>query len=106
MPRRHRSDEGEIATMTTTTARPAPDMVGARADEILHLIQDSDEYARLDESTRLYPDCWATFTGYPIIAQWDLSRDAGPLFQQALRLLALKSAVTGRLPTPITTSQP
>ncbi len=79
--------------MTTTIARPAPEAVGARAAEILDLIRGSDEYARLDESTRLYPDCWATFTGYPIIAQWDLSKDAGPLFAEALRVLALKSAV-------------
>jgi len=79
--------------MTTTTARPAAATVGTRAAEILDLIKGSDEYARLEESTRLYPDCWATFTGYPIIAQWDLSRDAGPLFAEALRVLALKSAV-------------
>src|SRR2546430_16534930 len=79
--------------MTTTTARPAAATVGTRAAEILDLIKGSDEYARLEESTRLYPDCWATFTGYPIIAQWDLSRDAGPLFAEALRGLALKSAV-------------
>jgi hypothetical protein len=79
--------------MTTTTARPAPATVGARAAEILDLVQGSDEYARLEESTRLYPDCWATFTGYPIVAKWDLSKDAGPLFQEALRVLALKSAV-------------
>lgn len=55
--------------MTTTTAPPAPAAVGSRADQILHLIQDSAEYARLEESTRLYPDCWAKFTGYPVIAQ-------------------------------------
>lgn len=79
--------------MTTTTVRPAPEAVGRRADKILYMVKGSDEYARLEESTRLYPDCWATFTGYPLIAQWDLSKDAGPLFQQALRVLALKSAV-------------
>jgi hypothetical protein len=79
--------------MTTTMTRPSPATVGERAAEILELIKGSDEYARLEESTRLYPDCWATFTGYPIIAQWDLSKDAGPLFEEALRVLALKSAV-------------
>jgi hypothetical protein len=35
----------------------------------------------------------ATFTGYPIISQFDLDKDAGPLFVEALRVLALKSAV-------------
>jgi hypothetical protein len=79
-------------TMTTTVA-PAPVAVGLRAAEILSLIKASEEYPRLEQSTRLYPDCWATFTGYPIIARWDLARDAGPLFEEAMRVLALKAAV-------------
>lgn len=79
--------------MTTTTAPPAPTAVGARADEILHLIEGSDEYGRLADSAQKYADCWATFTGYPIIARWDLDTDTGPLFEEALRVLALKSAV-------------
>ncbi|BCB75526.1 hypothetical protein GCM10022251_28580 [Phytohabitans flavus] len=75
------------------TTRPAPADVGRRATEILDLIEASEEYGRLAESTRLYPDCWATFTGYPIVASFDLSRDAGPLFVEAMRVLALKAAV-------------
>ncbi|MGH8902608.1 MAG: hypothetical protein ACRDYA_13260 [Egibacteraceae bacterium] len=68
-------------------------VVGRRAAQILDLICASEEYDRLVESTRMYPDCWATFTGYPIIAQWDLATDAQPLFQEALRVLCLKAAV-------------
>jgi hypothetical protein len=79
--------------MTTTTAPPAPVTVGARADEILHLIEGSDEYGRLADSAQKYADCWATFTGYPTIARWDLDTDTAPLFAEALRVLALKSAV-------------
>jgi hypothetical protein len=79
--------------MTATSTVPGATDVGARADEILHLIQASDEYVRLADSAQRYADCWATFTGYPIIARWDLERDTAPLFEEALRVLALKSAV-------------
>ncbi len=79
--------------MTTTSAPPAPATVGKRAAEILGLIEASDEYGRLAHSAQKYADCWATFTGYPIIAHWDLDSDTAPLFGEALRVLALKSAV-------------
>ncbi|GAA1799300.1 hypothetical protein HC028_16245 [Planosporangium flavigriseum] len=77
------------------TTHPHPDAaaVGRRATQILDLIESSDEHARLVDSTRKYPDCWATFTGYPIIARFDLEMDAEPLFREALRVLCLKSAV-------------
>ena len=77
----------------TTATMPAPNTVGARAAEILDLIKASDEYGRLADSSQKYADCWATFTGYPIIAKWDLANDTAPLFEEALRVLALKSAV-------------
>lgn len=76
----------------TVTTTPAPAAVGRRADEILALVKDSAEYKRLEESTHKYPDCWATFTGYPIIARWNLATDATPLFEEGLRVLALKAA--------------
>jgi len=79
--------------MTTTTALPAASAVGSRAAEILNMIKGSDEYGRLADSAQKYADCWATFTGYPIIARWDLDSDTAPLFEEALRVLALKSAV-------------
>jgi hypothetical protein len=75
------------------TTMPPPTEVGQRATELLTLLQGSPEYERLVSSTRMYPDCWATFTGYPIIARFDLSKDAEPLFVEALRTLALKTAV-------------
>jgi hypothetical protein len=82
-----------MTTATVPPAPPAPAAVGSRAAEILALVERSDEYPRLAESTRLYPDCWATFTGYPIICRWNLADDAGPLFEEAMRVLALKAAV-------------
>jgi hypothetical protein len=70
-----------------------PEQVGRRAAEMLGLIEASNEYERLVESTKMYPDCWSTFSGYPIIAHWDLATDAEPLFLEAMRVLCLKAAV-------------
>jgi hypothetical protein len=77
----------------TVTNQPAPEAVGRRAVEILAGIRADEEFGRLQESTKLYPDCWASYTGYPIIAKWNEPVDKHPLFEEGLRLLALKSAV-------------
>ncbi|GAB1688887.1 hypothetical protein [Krasilnikovia sp. M28-CT-15] len=77
--------------METTT--PTPAEVGRRATEILALIKGTEEFSRLERSSQAYTDCWATFTGYPLVANWDLTSDTPPLFEEALRVLALKSAV-------------
>jgi hypothetical protein len=75
------------------TELPTPAEVGRRAIEILALIEASDEYPRLAKSAKFYADCWATFTGYPIVVKWNLETDTEPLFIEALRVLALKTAV-------------
>jgi hypothetical protein len=72
---------------------PAPGEVGRRAADILTLIKKTEEYARLERSSQAYTDCWATFTGYPLVANWNLQTDTPPLFEEALRVLALKTAV-------------
>ncbi|MFD8597710.1 hypothetical protein ACFV1L_22170 [Kitasatospora sp. NPDC059646] len=77
----------------TVTTQPDPVAVGRRAAEILAGIKGDEEFERLEESTKLYPDCWASYTGYPIIAQWNEPVDKHPLFVEGLRLLALKAAV-------------
>ncbi|RZU49061.1 hypothetical protein EV385_0796 [Krasilnikovia cinnamomea] len=77
--------------MDTTT--PPPAQVGPRAADILALIKSTEEFPRLERSSQAYTDCWATFTGYPLVANWDLTADTPPLFEEALRVLALKSAV-------------
>lgn len=74
-------------------ATPAAAEVGRRAADILTLIKNTEEYARLESSSKSYTDCWATFTGYPLVANWNLATDTGPLFEEALRVLALKTAV-------------
>jgi hypothetical protein len=78
---------------TGTTTRLAPRIVGERAADILTALQADSEYDRLIASTALYPDCWATFTGYPIVAEFDLEKDSGPLFAEAVKVLALKAAI-------------
>ncbi|GAA2516472.1 hypothetical protein [Winogradskya humida] len=74
-------------------ALPNPVEVGVRAAEILGQIEGTEEYGRLERSSKAYDDCWATFTGYPLISQWNLQRDVADLFTEGLRVLALKTAV-------------
>ncbi len=51
------------------------------------------EFERFRLSTLAYPECWATFTGYPLVAGWDLDQDGPALFDEALRVMCLKAAV-------------
>jgi len=83
----------EGTSMSTTTTTLDPSEVGRRAAEILNGIQAHPGYERLTSSSMKYSTCWATFTGYPVVAEWSLDRDAGPLLTEALRVLALKAAV-------------
>ncbi|MGH8793977.1 MAG: hypothetical protein ACRDXX_15195 [Stackebrandtia sp.] len=78
---------------SATPIRPDATSVGKRAAAILADIENDIEFDRLVSSTERYIDCWATFTGYPLIAQWSESTDKAPLFQEGLRVLALKAAV-------------
>jgi hypothetical protein len=75
------------------TKLPAPEAVGKRAAEILTAVINSDDFDRLRKSTSYYPECWGTFTGYPLIAKWSLKDDSDPLFWEGMRVLALKTAV-------------
>jgi len=76
-----------------TPTMPEPTLVGPRAAQILDAMHDHPAYERLRSSSMGYSTCWATFTGYPLISQWSLERDADPLLTEALRVLALKAAV-------------
>jgi hypothetical protein len=76
-----------------TVNLPAPAAVGKRAAQILTAIEEHPLYGRLKHSSTKYTDCWGTFTGYPLISEWDLQKDAEPLFTEAMRVLALKTAV-------------
>lgn len=79
--------------MTITRPRPHPRAAGARAAAILDALQADEDFERLASSTALYASCWSTFTGYPIVSQFDLDTDTAPLFVEAIKVLALKSAV-------------
>lgn len=79
--------------MSTTHTMPDPSGVGKRAAEILDLIKGDEAYDRLSDSSKKYADCWSTFSGYPVIARWDLDTDKAALFDEAMKALALKSAV-------------
>ncbi|MEV6971128.1 hypothetical protein AB0M47_39120 [Hamadaea sp. NPDC051192] len=81
--------------MTTTRTMPDPAAVGERAAEILNLIKGDEAYGRLSDSSKKYVDCWATFTGYPVVAQWNLEADKAALFDEAMKALSLKAAVHG-----------
>ncbi|SRR6266571_3939819 len=76
-----------------TTAMPAPEAVGPRAAQIIELIRGDEEFAALRRSSLKYADCWSTYTGYPLVASWNLDEDAPPLFDEGLKVLALKAAV-------------
>jgi hypothetical protein len=67
--------------------------VGRRAAQILALVQVDEEYPRLESSSLRYNDDWTTFTGFALVSQFDLTNDAPPLLREALRVLALKTAV-------------
>ncbi|MDG4795105.1 hypothetical protein [Micromonospora sp. WMMD1082] len=79
--------------MTTTVRMPAAEAVGRRAAQILDMMREHPGWERLNGSSMRYSTCWATFTGYPTVAQWSLERDAAPLLVEAVRVLALKAAV-------------
>ncbi|MEJ3750595.1 hypothetical protein WEI85_45975 [Actinomycetes bacterium KLBMP 9797] len=71
------------------------DVVGPQAAQILERMCAHPAYERLTSSSMKYSTCWATFTGYPTISNWNLDEDAGPLLEEALKVLALKAAVFG-----------
>lgn len=75
---------------------PAPAEVGHRAAEILNLIKEKEEFVRLERSSQAYTDCWATINGYPLVASWNLASDTRPLFDETIRVLALKTEVLSK----------
>lgn len=77
----------------TTVSMPTAAEVGKLAADILRRMQEHPAHKRLVTSSMKYSTCWATFTGYPVIAFWNLDRDAAPLLDEALKVLALKAAV-------------
>lgn len=72
---------------------PAADAVASAAKRILDSIKDDPQFAEFRAASLEYSDDWQCFTGFPVVAQWNLEADAAPLFEEGLRALALKAAV-------------
>ncbi|OLT12987.1 hypothetical protein BJF79_03550 [Actinomadura sp. CNU-125] len=75
------------------TVRPNPVDVARTAADIMRAITTDPEYPRLLETCRRYDQDRTCLTGTLTISEWDIADDAGPLINEALRALALKSAI-------------
>jgi hypothetical protein len=93
----------------TTTALPTPADVAERAREIHAAWQADAEMKTVLDGCARYSSDWDDFYGGPLISTYSVARDAGHLLVDALRVMALKSAVhelTGdelraELPVPV-----
>ncbi|MEU4494867.1 hypothetical protein AB0F96_15820 [Streptomyces sp. NPDC023998] len=79
--------------MSATLVRPAPERVAVRAREIVRIIEADPEFARLRTACAKYDEDWQSFTGYALVDGFDVETDTVPLFPEALRAMAIKSAV-------------
>ncbi len=95
--------------MTATTALPAPADVAQRAREIHAAWQADAEMKTVLDGCARYSSEWDDFYGGPLISTYSVARDAGHLLDDALKVMALKTAVyelTGdellaELPVPV-----
>ncbi|MEU3050326.1 hypothetical protein ABZ705_28120 [Streptomyces sp. NPDC006984] len=95
--------------MTTETALPAPADVAARAREIHRAWKADAEMTTVLDGCAKYTSDWDDFYGGPLISTYSVARDAVHLLDDALKVMALKSAVyelTGdellaELPVPV-----
>ncbi|WP_407841362.1 hypothetical protein ACE1OC_41040 [Streptomyces sp. DSM 116496] len=76
-----------------STSMPTPADVAERAQEVLAAIVADEEFSAFETATLEYSSDWQCFTGFPVIEQWSLDADRGPLFTEGLRAPALKAAV-------------
>ncbi|WP_371800865.1 hypothetical protein OHA38_20290 [Streptomyces sp. NBC_01732] len=72
---------------------PAPERVAERAKEIMSAIEADPEFSAFTAAALKYDEAWTCFTGFPVIANWDLDADKRPLLTEGLRALSLKAAV-------------
>ncbi|WP_030745719.1 hypothetical protein [Streptomyces sp. NRRL S-31] len=72
---------------------PTVDAVAGAAVRILDRIKSDTEFGTFRAASLEYSEDWQCFTGFPVVDQWSLERDAAPLFEEGLRALALKAAV-------------
>jgi hypothetical protein len=79
--------------VNATSARPAPEKVAERAQQILSAILTDPEFAAFAAASLKYDEDWTCFSGAPVISKWDLESDKSPLLTEGLRALSLKAAV-------------
>ncbi|MFJ8346460.1 hypothetical protein ACIQ9J_08880 [Streptomyces sp. NPDC094153] len=72
---------------------PAASTVADAPKVILNGIKDDREFPAFKAASLEYSEDWQCFTGFPVVANWNLEADARPLFEEGLRALALKAAV-------------
>ncbi|MFG2498256.1 hypothetical protein ACGFSB_08585 [Streptomyces sp. NPDC048441] len=79
--------------MSATLVRPAPEVVARRAREILAIVEADREFDRLRTACAKYDEDWQCFMGYALVDGFDVEMDTEPLFPEAMRVMAIKSAV-------------
>lgn len=67
--------------------------VAQNAADIVAQFEGHPEFAEFKAASLNYSDDWQCFTGFPVVSEWNLERDAEPLFVEGLRALAIKAAV-------------
>ncbi|WP_406399724.1 hypothetical protein OH805_11680 [Streptomyces sp. NBC_00879] len=72
---------------------PSPERVAERAKKIMTAIEADPEFGAFTAAALKYDEAWTCFTGFPVIANWDLDADKRPLLTEGLRALSLKAAV-------------
>lgn len=72
---------------------PEVSEVGPIAARILTSIKTDPDYERLIDGCGRYSSDWTCTTGTLTVDRWDITTDAVPLLEEALRVLALKAAV-------------
>ena len=93
----------------STLTRPAPEQVAERARRILDDWLADPEMTTVMEGCAQYSSDWDELYGGPLVIEFDVTKDARPLLDQALKSMALKTAVyelTGdeiaaELPVPV-----
>ena len=88
--------------MAVSQPPPTVEHVATNADQILSRWTADPDFDAFRASSLNYSDEWKCFAGFPVVSQWSLERDVEPLFGEALRALAIKSALylaTGDLVT-------
>jgi hypothetical protein len=79
--------------VTVALARPLPERTAERATTIHAAWMADAEMPAVMEGCAQYSSDWDDFYGGPLISTYSVQRDARPLLGEALKVMALKSAV-------------